>query len=868
NLNEGLLLGFNTKVTLDWVGYSFDGDPTKNILGNTTFKMPSDGVHTFQVFGNDTLGNQYQSELRYFTVKLGTNTYEPFLSDGFVSPQVGDQKTIFTFEVNYTDIDDNPPDFVDVIINDSKYAMIKQNPFDMNYTDGCIFQYNTYLNPSSFNYTYWFNCSDGMYSNSTPLFNNLKVFKTNLFEPQLLFPDVSPDIGGYDTIFNFSVWYFDEDNNQPDVINISIDQNIYLMSKYDTFDVNSTDGILYFYNTSLNFGDHQFQFNCSDGQFNNSTDWIDGPEVNPFYFDYEIILLNPLNIDSLFTDWVDFQWSSIEAPFGTVNYTIQISNVSDFSEILFEQKDIVELPGITATSINLIFPIGIYYWRVRPIFESYIGNWSGSFTFNLIANYFEPTLKFGTVTPTIGDQFTLFNFTVFYFDQDNNTPSFLYVNINGSSYAMDMVDSLDIDYTDGCLFQYLTTLPFSSQNYTYSFNCSDGKYSNASLVFTNLEVNPANYYAPQLLYPQVSPEVGGFTTTFQFTIWFFDEDNNLPNSVNITIDGTVFSMIQFDPSDNYALDGILFYYNTSLDFGFYSFQVNCSDGKFTNSTGWISGPIVNPLYNHSPILLLEPTYNALLPAGWINFSWISLEASFGNLNYTLQISNQVNFGTILFEYINILETPNTTEILLDLNLPTDIYYWRVKPTFNLFEGNWSDEFRLNIRRNEFAPILISDTIFPLTGNQNTIFKFTVIYQDEDNNAPAFVRIIINGRSYSMEKQNPNDSNYTDGCVYQFLTLLTPSEEAYTYSLECHDGIFYDSTATYEGPRVSNDIPSYNRDDGLNNRNAENVLALSISLILAIGIVVPSILITEIKIKKRKSQFMGLSKTKSKIKKIK
>ena len=30
--------------------------------------MPLNGSHTIQVFGNDSLGTMYQSELRYFTV--------------------------------------------------------------------------------------------------------------------------------------------------------------------------------------------------------------------------------------------------------------------------------------------------------------------------------------------------------------------------------------------------------------------------------------------------------------------------------------------------------------------------------------------------------------------------------------------------------------------------------------------------------------------------------------------------------------------------------------------------------------------------------------------------------------------------------
>ncbi|MHA1192152.1 MAG: Loki-CTERM sorting domain-containing protein [Promethearchaeota archaeon] len=68
NLNEGLLLGYNNITTLDWQGYSLDGASNRTILGNTTIPIPADGHHKIQVFGNDSIGNMYESDVRYFTV--------------------------------------------------------------------------------------------------------------------------------------------------------------------------------------------------------------------------------------------------------------------------------------------------------------------------------------------------------------------------------------------------------------------------------------------------------------------------------------------------------------------------------------------------------------------------------------------------------------------------------------------------------------------------------------------------------------------------------------------------------------------------------------------------------------------------------
>ncbi|MHA2471861.1 MAG: Loki-CTERM sorting domain-containing protein [Promethearchaeota archaeon] len=68
NLNEGLLLSYENITTLDWKGYSLDGATNKSIMGNITIPLPADGLHSIQVFGNDSMGNMYESQVNYFSV--------------------------------------------------------------------------------------------------------------------------------------------------------------------------------------------------------------------------------------------------------------------------------------------------------------------------------------------------------------------------------------------------------------------------------------------------------------------------------------------------------------------------------------------------------------------------------------------------------------------------------------------------------------------------------------------------------------------------------------------------------------------------------------------------------------------------------
>ena len=68
NLQEGLLLSFSVGASLVWKGYSLDGQTNKSIMGNIAFPIPIEGLHTIQVFGNDSGGGIHESELRYFSV--------------------------------------------------------------------------------------------------------------------------------------------------------------------------------------------------------------------------------------------------------------------------------------------------------------------------------------------------------------------------------------------------------------------------------------------------------------------------------------------------------------------------------------------------------------------------------------------------------------------------------------------------------------------------------------------------------------------------------------------------------------------------------------------------------------------------------
>ncbi|MFX1239092.1 MAG: zinc ribbon domain-containing protein, partial [Promethearchaeota archaeon] len=580
-----------------------------------------------------------------------------------------------------------------------------------------------------------------------------------------------------------------------------------------------------------------------------------------------------------------------------------------------------------------------------------------------IPNSYSPQLVNASVSPKIGYQNTEFNFRVAYLDLDNNAPRDINAIINGTAYPMSKIDPLDNNYIDGCIYEISTFLiPLTTTNYSYYFECSDGKYSNSTFIYNDIEVFETNYAPPKLLNPQVSPLIGGNNTIFTFLIDYYDDDNNQPHNINISIDGMEFLMEKVDISDNNAMDGIQYYYQTTLDYGFYNFMMQCYDGFYSNSTEWIDAPEVNPFYDigggiifkddfedgsfdtdwtvtgfglggvdmatsnsgvysayhssdigsitlktidlssyrnvnlsywirrgsdefseepdlgedfyveyysntgtweqiaiypgdgipgeifhqisfilptnalHSEfslrfrqetgsgagfdywhfddvmltadqsLVLLSPINGAILFNGMNTFQWRGFNDIIPNVNYTIQLSNSSDFSLLNYEIVDIQGTDIMTNVSIDLQLSNGQYFWRVRPTYEIFSGNWTNFNAFTFMQNDYIPNLTNFSVFPYIGTHRTIFNFSVLYQDKDDNPPFSISVVINGIINQMQKIEINDDNYTDGCWYQLITTLQPNTFNYTYYFECTDGKFLDNSTSFNDIFVYNNAP--------------------------------------------------------------
>ncbi|MFX0102599.1 MAG: DUF2341 domain-containing protein, partial [Candidatus Hodarchaeota archaeon] len=167
---EGYAVRFNSRIT-----HKFETVPS-----GSPPKIEIDWVFTRKTSSSDPIATL-------------VNNNSPSLTAPIVNPSTGNTTTIFNFTVVYTDLDDDAPSFVNVLINGTPYSMNEFDPYDWDNMDGTVYKYSTYLQPGNWNYS--FECGDGKYTNSTSTYSNLTVTVVNVNPPSLTNSSVNPTIG-------------------------------------------------------------------------------------------------------------------------------------------------------------------------------------------------------------------------------------------------------------------------------------------------------------------------------------------------------------------------------------------------------------------------------------------------------------------------------------------------------------------------------------------------------------------------------------------------------------------------------------------------------------------------------------------------
>ncbi|MHA1679555.1 MAG: right-handed parallel beta-helix repeat-containing protein, partial [Promethearchaeota archaeon] len=592
------------------------------------------------------------------------NFHAPTLSSPDATPLVGTPSTPIQFTVNYTDQDDNRPFTINVAVNGTIYALDKQSAGDNDFTDGCIYVIVLYLQPGT--YEYQFECTDSRFNDSTGTIPGISITGGNTSPPTLTPTSVLPGHGFNDTTeFKFSVTYTDVDNNAPEFINVTLNTTTnvtttFEMVKLDAGDTNYMDGADYVLSTRISIvGNYTYWFVASDGTNNVSSSTFSGLEVDESYV--------------LYPDGMQYDW------FGWIRLAASPSNMSGTESYHDGGGDLVNVIGslsnrdINGTTREILNDGGGFlavgsHEPVRLYTDLYLGS----------------EVPISIYLHRAGDE--LFTVT-------GETELSMY----GRVFLAWVLESKE------------GSVAFYDQYSGLLLNGTFLSYPATGVVEYSLQMNGTNVgLAPMAAVPSltsgtVTPSGGSQNQLFNFTVLYMDADNNAPYSINVSINGTEFTMEKINGSDLNYLDGCEYTLTTYLQPGTYSFFFEATDG-------------FNPV------------------------------------------------NTITFTGLDVTES------------------------------------------NTASPVLSNAQVAPPVGyNGTTIFLISVSYSDADNNAPKYVNATINGSQYTMEKQDALDNNYIDGCTYELAIILNQTGMIY-YSIGTSDGIHTDSISPAVGIEVREYYP--------------------------------------------------------------
>ncbi|MEM3342404.1 MAG: PPC domain-containing protein, partial [Thermoplasmata archaeon] len=329
------------------------------------------GTHSYYFKANDGRGGTAETTPSTFTITSQNNP--PTLSSPSVSPSSGDTGTIFTFSVKYTDIDNDAPQYVKVIIDGVEYVMAKTYSSDVTYTDGCLYSYTTTLTEGSHTYQFITQDSNGA-SASTSTYTGPSVTASSGGNhlPVLTQFSHSPNSGTPETLFSFTVTYIDSDNNPPQYVRISLNGQNYNMSKLIANANNYRQGVIYVYSGNLAEGNYQYLFEADDG-FGGvcTTPLIQGPSVSasgnsrPSLLD---IVMDPSDGTTATTFRFSVTYRDAENEFGDIRIVI---DGTEYVMLKLNYKDNTYTDGCTFIyTTKLSAGVHSYYFTATDGYQS------------------------------------------------------------------------------------------------------------------------------------------------------------------------------------------------------------------------------------------------------------------------------------------------------------------------------------------------------------------------------------------------------------------------------------------------------------------------------------------------------------------
>lgn len=227
DVGEGTVASFTAANILTYT----DGTGADAIGTDAVVEVDFGGGDVYRVESHDPATDTLTLEAGSDPAGDGHGTGAAFTALVGLDPESGLDSDTYTYWIVYTDVDDyagvrgNPPDYVNVFIDNTEFAMVEYDPADTDMTDGKLYYYSTNSLSISENHTYYFMTSDRLDQTRLPSaaptqFDGPIVHVNNA--PVLTDGEVDPTSGtendpgtGDPVRYDFRVVYTDADNHAP-----------------------------------------------------------------------------------------------------------------------------------------------------------------------------------------------------------------------------------------------------------------------------------------------------------------------------------------------------------------------------------------------------------------------------------------------------------------------------------------------------------------------------------------------------------------------------------------------------------------------------------------------------------------------------
>ena len=337
-----------------------------------------------------------------------------------------------------------------------------------------------------------------------------------------------------------------------------------------------------------------------------------------------------------------------------------------------------------------------------------------------------------------------------------------------------------------------------------------------STTETTSNVNNSN---PVLYAAQVKPRVGWPDTIFRYRIKYRDAEGDAPAFAKIYIDN-----ISHTLSLNYSITcfarpdgGLVFEFDTRLPVGDHEYFFRFKDDNGSAFIHWPEtqtnkhaayGPIVRPFDNNTPIL----SNGSVTPILGDRFNVFNYTITYFDVEADPPTSARVVIDGAPHQLTQAVP-PNPDNVKTyffetELSLGKHYYHFEFAEHQNMHYIRYPSEPNVEF----FGPIVVDllpqlshGLVTPSIGTTETEFRFSILYEDFDNDVPVQAQVIIDNRSFNLMPDldgNANGPSAGTGLKLSHSTNLEPGLHHYYYLINSGNYIIrYPSHGHLTGPHV-------------------------------------------------------------------